>query len=131
MTAAAEAVIVTGFDHIEESEITYPALTTVEQDYFTIGRNASRLLFDIIDGNTGTVKEIVSSRAVIAESCGCRNNKEYDELRRNYCRSVHTVKRDVEFFERLCRMERNEILKSEGYEDLKGRLRVLLIFRRI
>ena len=118
-----EAVIVTGFDHIEESEITYPALTTVEQDYFTIGRNASRLLFDIIDGNTGTVKEIVSSRAVIAESCGCRNNKEYDELRRNYCRSVHTVKRDVEFFERLCRMERNEILKSEGYEDLKEHLR--------
>ena len=118
-----EAVIVTGFDHIEESEITYPALTTVEQDYFTIGKNASRLLYDIIEGKAGTTKEIVSSSAVIAESCGCRNNKEYDELRRDYCRSVHTVKRDVEFFERLCRMERNEILKSEGYEDMKEHLR--------
>ena len=116
-------IIITGFDHIEESEITYPAVTTVEQDYFTIGKNAAKLLYDIVEGNDSAVKEVVSSRAVIAESCGCRNNKEYDEFRRDYCRSVHTIKRDIEFFERLCRMERNEILKSEGYEDLKEHLR--------
>ena len=116
-------LIITGFDHIEESEITYPAVTTVEQDYFTIGKNAAKLLYDIIEGNASAVKEVVSSRAVIAESCGCRNNKEYDEFRRDYCRSVHTIKRDIEFFERLCRMERNEILSSEGYEDLKEHLR--------
>ena len=116
-------IIITGFDHIEESEITYPAVTTVEQDYFTIGKNAAKLLYDIVEGNVSAVKEVVSSRAVIAESCGCRNNKEYDEFRRDYCRSVHTIKRDIEFFERLCRMERNEILKSEGYEDLKEHLR--------
>lgn len=116
-------LIITGFDHIEESEITYPALTTVEQDYYTIGSNAARLLFDIIEDSTSTVKEVVSSHAVIAESCGCRNNREYDEARRVYCRTVHTVKRDLEFFERLCRMERNEILKSSGYEDMKEHLR--------
>lgn len=116
-------LIITGFDHIEESEITFPALTTVEQDYLTIGKNACSLLYDIIEGNVSTIKEVVSSRAVIAESCGCRNNREYDEARRDYCRSVHTIKRDIEYFERLCRMERNEILKSEGYEDLKEHLR--------
>ena len=116
-------LIITGFDHIEESEITYPALTTVEQDYFTIGSNAAKLLCDIIEDSTSMVKEVVSSHAVIAESCGCRNNREYDESRRVYCRTVHTVKRDLEFFERLCRMERNEILKSSGYEDMKDHLR--------
>ena len=115
-------VIVTGFDHIEESEITYPALTTVEQDYYTIGLNASKMLYDIIDNNVRSTREVVSSSVVIGESCGC-SNATHDELRREYCRSVHTVKRDVEFFERLCRMERNEILKSEGYEDLKEHLR--------
>ena len=118
-----EDIIITGFDHIEESEITYPALTTVEQDYFTIGSNAATLLCDIIEGSASTVKEVISSHAVIAESCGCRNNREYDEARRVYCRSVHTIKRDLEFFERLCRMERNEILKSSGYEDMKEHLR--------
>ena len=116
-------VIVTGFDHIEESEITYPALTTVEQDYFTIGQNASRMLYNIAEGNVKSTNEIVSSTAVIGESCGCCNNVEHDVLRRDYCRSVHTIKRDIEFFERLCRMERNEILKSDGYESMKHNLR--------
>lgn len=118
-----EAVIVTGFDHIEESDITYPALTTVELDYFTIGKNACRMLCHIIDGDSDVTKEVVASSAVFAESCGCSNDVAYDELRRVFCRSVHTVKRDVEFFERLCRMERNEILKSDGYLDLKSNLR--------
>lgn len=118
-----EDVIITGFDHIEESEITYPALTTVELDYYTIGYNACKELYDIIEGNAVPGRDIVSSSLVIGESCGCNTHHEYDEFRRNYCQSVHTIKRDVEFFERLCRMERNEILKADSYEDLKRNLR--------
>lgn len=118
-----QAVLVTGFDHVEESEITYPALTTVDQDYYTIGHNACEMLYGIIEGGNVSTRDIVSSSVIIGESCGCLGNNDYDEVRRVYCQSVHTIKRDIEFFERLCRMERNEILKSEGYEDLKNNMK--------
>ena len=43
-------VIVTGFDNIGEGRVSYPAMTTVDQDYVTVGYNACKILYDELEG---------------------------------------------------------------------------------
>ncbi|OCA88105.1 transcriptional regulator [Bacillus sp. FJAT-27225] len=46
-----EDVSITGFDGLLISEFTQPALTTIEQDFFEMGRQAALMLQRIINGN--------------------------------------------------------------------------------
>ena len=117
--------IVTGFDHIGEGSVSYPALTTVDQDYVTIGYNSCELLYDIVEGNSTEVHSTVSSRLVIGESCGCNDEVDspYDIGRRNYCRNIHAKSKQADFFNRFMRSERTTILESSDYDDMKERLR--------
>lgn len=118
-------VIVTGFDHIGEGSISYPALTTVDQDYETIGYNSCKLLYDIAKGKKKEKYSFVSSKLVIGESCGCNLEADspYDIRRRDYCRNIHAKSKQADFFNRFMRAERTQILESSGYSDMKKRLR--------
>ncbi len=118
-------VIVTGFDHIGERSVSYPALTTVDQDYETIGYNSCKLLYDIVKGKKKEKYSFVSSKLVIGESCGCNLEADspYDIRRRDYCRNIHAKSKQADFFNRFMRAERTQILESSGYSDMKKRLR--------
>lgn len=118
-------VIVTGFDHIGEGSVSYPALTTVDQDYETIGYNSCKLLYDIVKGKKKEKYSFVSSKLVIGESCGCNLEADspYDIRRRDYCRNIHAKSKQADFFNRFMRAERTQILESSGYSDMKKRLR--------
>lgn len=118
-------VIVTGFDHIGEGSVSYPALTTVDQDYETIGYNSCKLLYDIVKGKKKEKYSFVSSKLVIGESCGCNLEADspYDIKRRDYCRNIHAKSKQADFFNRFMRAERTHILESSGYSDMKKRLR--------
>lgn len=64
-----------GFDDISFSRWTNPALTTVSVDTHALGRQATDLLLDILDG--GTPRQIVGeAKLVIRESCGGRAKAE-------------------------------------------------------
>ena len=109
-------VIVTGFDHIGEGSVSYPALTTVDQDYETIGYNSCKLLYDIVKGKKKEKYSFVSSKLVIGESCGCNLEADspYDIRRRDYCRNIHAKSKQADFFNRFMRAERTQILESSG-----------------
>ena len=118
-------VIITGFDHISEGSVSYPALTTVDQDYETIGYNSCKLLYDIVEGRNEEQYSFVSSKLVIGESCGCfsESDSPHDIRRRNYCRSIHAKSKQADFFNRFMRAERTTILESSDYNDMKKNLR--------
>ena len=118
-------VIVTGFDNIGEGRVSYPAMTTVDQDYVTVGYNACKILYDEIEGINEEAVTSVSSNLVVGESCGCNlgPNSIFDIGRRNYCRNIHAKSKQADFFNRFMRTERTKILESEGYEDMKNTLR--------
>ena len=120
-------VIVTGFDHIGEGRIAYPALTTVDQDYVTVGYNCCKIIYDMIDGKKKTRYSLVSSKMVIGESCGCNQDKmnPFDISRRDYCCGVHAKSKLADYFNRFMRDERKAILNSSDYEDMKTNLRTL------
>ena len=120
-----EDIIVTGFDHIGEGSITYPALTTVEQDYVMAGYNSCKILYNIVKGKKKDKSSIVSSSLIRGESCGCNMGKDspYDIGRRDYCRNIHVKSKQADFFSRFMREERTTILDSSDYEDMKKNLR--------
>ena len=120
-------VIVTGFDNIGNGGISYPALTTVEQDYVTVGFNSCKIIYDMVEDKKKTKYSMVSSKLITGESCGCNQGKNnpYDMIRRDYCSRVHARSKMADFFNRSMREERRIILKSSDYEDMKRNLRAL------
>ena len=120
-----EDVIVTGFDHIGEGDISYPALTTVDQDYETIGYKSCELLYDIIEGVNTYTDTSVASKLVTGESCGCNSEADsrFNVFRQEYCRGIHAKNKLASFFNRFMRKERATILASSDYEDMKKNLR--------
>lgn len=66
-----EDVSVIGFDNIELSEYSTPALTTVDQDFSAIGRALVDLLIDNIESGTRNLEHrIIDSHLVIRHSTG-------------------------------------------------------------
>jgi diguanylate cyclase (GGDEF)-like protein len=65
-------VIIGGFDNLISARACSPALTTVGQPVFELGKGALELLINIIEGKTapGTVITL-PSRLVLRRSCGC------------------------------------------------------------
>lgn len=122
-------VIVTGFDHIGEGDISYPALTTVDQDYETIGYRSCELLYSIIDGTGTELSDSVDSKLIVGESCGCNTEADspFNICRREYCREIHSKNKLASFFNRFMRAERTVILESSDYEDMKKNLRAFYL----
>ena len=67
-------VAVAGFDNVEFSQLTQPPLTTVQQPTEEMGRLATEMLFDRIEGKNNPRKKALCERLpcqlVIRQSCG-------------------------------------------------------------
>lgn len=67
-------VAVAGFDDIEASDVSVPALTTVSQPFDEVGALAARLVLDGLDGGAVPATPHVSrATLVVRGSCGCRS----------------------------------------------------------
>jgi DNA-binding LacI/PurR family transcriptional regulator/serine phosphatase RsbU (regulator of sigma subunit) len=72
-----EDVAVTGFDNIEESELTTPPLTTVRQPFKEIGRTAVELLLAKMRGEEVPMRTSLQTPLIIRQSCGCFINPKH------------------------------------------------------
>lgn len=72
-----EDTAVTGFDGIEESELTTPPLTTVRQPLYEIGRSAVELLISKIQGKEVPMRTVLDAPLVVRQSCGCFINPQH------------------------------------------------------
>ena len=64
-------VAVVGFDDIQMASIFEPGVTTIAQPMFDIGKQAMKLLLQLIDGEEVERRQFVlPDRLVIRESCG-------------------------------------------------------------
>jgi diguanylate cyclase (GGDEF)-like protein/PAS domain S-box-containing protein len=67
-----EGQAIVGFDGMDMAAYSNPSLTTVEQDFTSIGETAvAVLLGQIASGETGRSRTYVPTRLSIRESCGC------------------------------------------------------------
>ncbi|MBN1410128.1 MAG: substrate-binding domain-containing protein [Spirochaetales bacterium] len=67
-----EDVAVVGFDDISESRFSFPALTTISQPIYDLGKASAGILYDIIRGADSSVPiRTLPTQLVVRESCGC------------------------------------------------------------
>jgi DNA-binding LacI/PurR family transcriptional regulator/signal transduction histidine kinase len=64
-------VAVVGFDDTDMAKFASPALTTVRQPLYELGRRASEMLLAKLDGQAVASDVILATEPVIRESCGC------------------------------------------------------------
>ena len=68
-TVPAEISVV-GFDDVPEAAYYWPSLTTVNQDFDSLGRQAVELTLRALDGEVDPVSELVRPEVVVRESTG-------------------------------------------------------------
>jgi LacI family transcriptional regulator len=75
-----EDIAVTGYDDSPLAELSIPALTSVQQDGIEMGRQAMRLLYELIMGEkeSDTPTIILPVNLVVRRSCGCKNSTNTD-----------------------------------------------------
>ena len=64
---------VVGFDNQDETEFYNPALTTVAQDFASLGQHAMKLLLDSVSGSSSAAHEDVLPKLVVRASTAAPN----------------------------------------------------------
>ncbi len=110
-------VIVTGFDHLVNSQLFYPAISTVDQHFDQLGHMASKMLFDT-EGKTPN--EWTSPCEFMAnQSCGCRVHTNADYQRRQYASSMPQTSLEADFREGRLYVMQQKILEAYTFAELK------------
>ncbi len=108
-------VIVTGFDHINDSTTYYPSISTVSPNFEEAGSKSCELLYRQIQGEAYEPHIFIPSSFVIGESCGCsadRCSLDYVKIRNDYCQSSyrkHLEYSQLEMRERLLSLRITEL----------------------
>ena len=84
-------VVVTGFDDIDESSQTMPALTTVRQPVFEQGMASLRLALDLAEGSPVAPVITQSASLVCRCSCGCQSASTIEAARRLAATDLRTT----------------------------------------
>lgn len=117
-----DQVFVSGFDNIAEGENFYPAITTVDQCYERVGKQAALRLSAILNGDKSIHTDLTESSFVPKESCGC-NDFDGDMARRHYAYlRPYSIQKNYGITGRLFSLEQ-AILKSQSYDELSNNLK--------
>lgn len=97
-----EDVVVTGFDNVYNARNYYPEITSVSRPLFESGYKACLKIFNHIMGVSQARSEILPTKPVFAQSCGCHNDM-YEDVGRfkqenyyvmdNYSRHISLINR--------------------------------------
>lgn len=96
-----EDVIVTGFDNESSAKLFFPSISSVDQRFEVLGKQAAlTILDDLIGFNRDKIQEF-PCKFVVGESCGCANCEDMNEMRRTVCTSLIMDKRAATLFDRF------------------------------
>ena len=119
-------VRVASFDCLEDGQIFYPALTTVNRCWDKMGYQGLRLLLRKITGEKIPERTIVNSHFECGESCGCKlseekNHKRLKAARDTYARRITSMSQDAHYRSLYLYMRR-----CKTAEELHGSLSHML-----
>lgn len=109
-------VLVTGFDHLQDSDEYRPSITSVERSVFEAGIGAVDLLRELWDGKTPEQERQIPAHLVLQQSCGCVKEMEKDVFEMNRIKSQRITQRDI-FIRNISDMWR-DFLMVENMEEL-------------
>ena len=113
-----EDIIVTGFDHVQEAQTSYPLLATVSRQWSQMGAILYDELCDQIKNPDPAYENVYHTRFIPSESCGCPAHEPDIEVRRNKLRGLHreTMNKDLtdRFYHEL-RLAMSQVSDREEY----------------
>jgi len=121
-----EDIIVTGFDYQLQSQIFYPSISTVSQNYNKLGELTSKAIEDLF---SDTAPYTISLPCAFhpAESCGCSGLSNSVQLRNQHAHEIpYRDQKEFQFSSKMFNVE-NTILYSDDYYSLKNNLHDLLV----
>ena len=119
-----EDVIVTGFDNLSDGQNFYPALTSVDQCYSDLGKQAALRLKGLLNGDRTAYTDYIDSTFIAKESCGC-TGFDGDTARRHYAfLRPYASQKNYEINGRLFSLEQ-AILKSQNYKELSANIKAI------
>lgn len=114
-------VLVSGYDDIEESRYSHPALTTVKQPVEQMGRKAIEVLEAVWDGKEPEKDIYLPEEIVLRQSCGCDNGSE--DFSMTYSSVLNDKLDQTAYLEAaatsMVTMMSNAVDKEECFECLK------------
>lgn len=116
-------VIVTGFDKIKESKMTYPMLSTVTRDWNTVGKEAYKEIVAHIGKPDPSLVKIYQSRFIPSESCGCMPTAEEEKFRNKQVRNVYVSGTDdvlLDGFFQALRISLDQVTAKEEIYNIGG-----------
>ncbi|MCQ2496215.1 MAG: diguanylate cyclase [Lachnospiraceae bacterium] len=119
-------LIITGFDFSAESQMFFPAISSVDQHFDLIGQKSVQLLYDLFEGKEVPDETILDCVFVPGESCGCSKCRNADVLRRTYTRHIPTRDRQNTLRESRFNFIEWTILGADYYSHLAGKMRELI-----
>lgn len=75
-----EHVKIIGYDNTSHSNVTIPALTTIDQNCYGQGTEAAELIYKKCYGKNVPAESRVYAQLFIKESCGCSNSKKHNTV---------------------------------------------------
>ncbi|MCR5177642.1 MAG: substrate-binding domain-containing protein [Lachnospiraceae bacterium] len=118
-------VKVTGFDHIDESQVFYPAICSVDQLFENTGRICAELWYDLSRGIKRDKDIETPCEFIPGESCGCSDIYNNDDIRREAGRAAFFARAQNNYFSRKLNAIDNTILGSESYEEFRRQLNAM------
>lgn len=119
-------VKICGFDHLDQSVIYYPSITTVDQEYITIGKKANDILRKVFTGKKAEDNVLVPCKCIIGESCGCRYSRKAMMERKSFIRRQQLEEKFASNKEgRLFVLER-AIFQGQNFDAVKKNVRSLI-----
>ncbi len=120
-------VLVTGYDHIDDSRIFYPSIASVDQCFIQMGEACGDMWKKLFAGKEVDKEVIIPCKFIPAESCGCDDEGHCDELRRNMGRMAFSKRAENTYFNRKLNLIDSTVLSSITFSEFCLRLHDLLL----
>lgn len=113
-------MLVTGFDYIRKGQNFFPSITTVEQNFYEVGRvGMSKLMSKISEGRNDLFYELVPTKFRCSESCGCMLSPlGIEEKRRMLVEDYMSFMEETAIVDALSDID-EAILKCEKASDIR------------
>lgn len=120
-------VLVTGYDHIDDSRIFYPSIASVDQCFIQMGEACGDMWKKLFAGTEVAKEVIIPCKFIPAESCDCSDLGHSDELRRHMGRMAFSKRAESTYFNRKLNLIDSTVLSSISFSEFCLRLHDLLL----
>ncbi len=119
-------VLVTGYDHIDDSRIFDPSIASVDQCFTQMGEACGQMWLKLLEGKECEESVVIPCEFVPADSCNCYGNGSSDKLRRRLGREAFAKRSETTYFNRKLGKIDSTVLSSVSFTEFCERLHKLI-----